>query len=38
MTTSAWIFMLAVWAMIIGCTVYCFAKLLGSERRLDSEE
>jgi hypothetical protein len=36
MTTSAWVFMLAVWAVIIGNTVYCFWKLLSSERRLDS--
>ena len=38
MTTEAWVFMLAVWAIIIGNTVYCFWKLLTSERRLDAHD
>lgn len=40
MTVSgeAWVFMLAVWAVIIGVTAYCFYKLLTSERRLDGGE
>jgi hypothetical protein len=38
MQPSAWFFMLAVWAVIIGLTVFCFAKLLTSKRRLDSGE
>jgi hypothetical protein len=33
MTTAAWIFMLAVWSVIIGNTGYCFWKLLSSERQ-----
>lgn len=37
MTTSAWVFMLGVWAIVIGCTFYCFRKLLGSTRRLDDD-
>jgi len=37
MTGSAWVFMLSVWAIVIGCTVYCFKKLLSSERRLDDD-
>jgi hypothetical protein len=35
MTPSAWAFMLAVWGVIIGSTLYCFWKLLSSERQLD---
>jgi heme/copper-type cytochrome/quinol oxidase subunit 2 len=35
MSASAWVFMLIVWAIIIGNTVYCFWKLLTSERRLE---
>jgi hypothetical protein len=37
METSAWIFMSVVWALIIGATVYCFWKLLTSQRRLDGD-
>jgi hypothetical protein len=37
-TESAWGFMLVVWALIIGSTVYCFKKLLTSQRRLDGDE
>jgi hypothetical protein len=36
MTTSAWIFLIAVWGLILINTVYCFYKLLTSERRLES--
>ena len=35
MTGEAWVFMIGVWAIIIGATVYCFWKLLTSERRLE---
>jgi hypothetical protein len=33
MTTSAWVFLGVAWAVIIVATVYCFAKLLGSEQQ-----
>jgi hypothetical protein len=35
MAIDALILMLAVWSFIIGLTVWCFWKLLSSERRLD---
>jgi hypothetical protein len=38
MTTQAIIFMLVVWGLIIGCTGYCFKKLLFSDRRLDASD
>lgn len=38
MAASAWIFMLAVWAIIIGSTSHCFRKLLTSKRQLDSQD
>ena len=31
MTILAWIFMIGVWSLIIGCTVYCFWKLMSSK-------
>ena len=34
MTAQAWVFMLVVWAVIIGMTGYCFWKLLTSDRDL----
>jgi hypothetical protein len=39
MTTSAWLFMLVVWAVILSFTGYCFWRLLTSEHQLggDSE-
>jgi len=37
MTTMAWIFMLSAWSLIIGCTLYCFAKLMFS-KSLESSE
>jgi hypothetical protein len=37
MTLMAWTFMFAAWGVIIGCTVYCFAKLLSSTRGLGDE-
>src|SRR5436305_7114185 len=37
MTPLAWIFMLSAWTIIIGCTVYCFAKLMGS-KNLESDD
>ena len=37
MTTSAWVFMISVWSIIIGSTLYCFMKLLSSDRQLDTE-
>jgi hypothetical protein len=30
--------MISVWTIIIGSTLYCFAKLLSSDRQLDTEE
>jgi hypothetical protein len=33
MTTSALILMLLVWGLTLGCTIYCFYKLLTSKRR-----
>ncbi len=35
MTTSAWVLMISVWTIIIGTTLYCFTKLLSSDRQLD---
>jgi hypothetical protein len=35
MSTSAWIFMLLVWGVILAATGHCFYKLMTSERRLD---
>ena len=37
MTTWAWMFMFFAWAVIIGCTVYCFVKLLSSSRGLGDD-
>lgn len=37
MSSSAWVFMVAVWAIVIGNTLYCFRKLLTSQRRLDGD-
>jgi hypothetical protein len=38
MTTEAWVFMIAVWAVIIALTGYSFWKLLTSERQLGGED
>jgi hypothetical protein len=37
-TPQAWGFMLASWGVIIAMTVYCFWKLLTSQRRLDDPD
>ena len=37
MTNSAWIFMLAVWAVVLFMTCYCFAKLLLSKQFTEPE-
>jgi hypothetical protein len=37
MSTSAWIFMMIVWGVILAATSHCFYKLLTSERRLDDD-
>ena len=37
MTTSAWVFMISIWTLIILSTLYCFAKLLSSDQQLDSD-
>jgi hypothetical protein len=37
MTTSAWLFMLVVWAVIVGFTAYCFYRLLTSEQQLGTD-
>lgn len=33
MTISAWIFLGVAWTVIIVATVYCFARLLGSDEQ-----
>jgi len=38
MTQSAWTFMFIAWAVIIGCTLYCFTKLLTSPNALGDNE
>jgi hypothetical protein len=38
MSTAAWIFMIAGWIVILGMTVHCFKKLLGSDLDLSPEE
>ena len=38
MSTSASVFMLIVWAVIVINTGYCFCKLLTSEKQLGSDE
>ncbi len=35
MTQMAWTFMGIAWSIIIGCTLYCFVKLLWSEQKQD---
>ncbi len=37
MTTIAWVFMLLAWSIIIGCTLYCFVKLLTANTHVASE-
>jgi len=37
MSDAAWIFMVSVWTIVIGNTLYCFRKLLTSTRRLDGD-
>jgi hypothetical protein len=37
MSGEAWFFMAAVWAIVIGNTLYCFRKLLTSKRKLDGD-
>lgn len=38
MTTEAWVFMLLVWAVIIGMTGYCFLKMLTSAKQLSQDD
>ncbi len=38
MSTSAWIFMLSAWVIIIAMTVYCFTRLLRSQNSLHEDE
>lgn len=38
MTTSAWILMLSVWAVILATTGFCFFKLLTSTRQFGGDE
>jgi hypothetical protein len=38
MTTSAWVFMLSMWTLIIGMTAYCFYRVLFSSRPLGGSE
>jgi hypothetical protein len=37
-TISAWLFMLVVWAVILGFTGYCFWRLLTSEHQLGADD
>jgi Zn-dependent protease len=32
LTFGGWIFLVASWGLIIGVTIWCFAKLLGSKK------
>ena len=36
MTQMAWLFMSLAWTVIIGCTLYCFVKLLSAKGPSDS--
>ena len=38
MTESAWLFLIAAWAVIIVNTGYCFFKLLTSKRQLNGDD
>lgn len=38
MTTSAWVFLIFVWSIILSMTSYCFYKLLTSDRGLGGDE
>jgi hypothetical protein len=38
MTRNAWIFMGVSWALIIGMTLFCFYKLLTSQRQLGGDD
>lgn len=38
MTTLAWIFMLSAWTIILIATLYCFYRLLTSERQFDGSD
>ena len=38
MTILAWVFMLGSWSVILGCTIYCFAKLMTAKKlEMDDE-
>lgn len=37
MTTWAWVLMFGAWAVIIGCMVYCYSKLLISPHGLGDD-
>lgn len=37
MTPLAWTFMLSTWGLVIGCTVFCFWKLMSS-KNLESND
>lgn len=38
MPLDAWIMMLAAWSVIASCTLYCFYRLMTSERDLSSDD
>lgn len=38
MTQMAWVFLLISWTVIIGCTLYCFVKLMSSNRTLKDDD
>lgn len=37
MTTMAWTFMAIAWSTIISCALYCFVKLVTSDRTPDGD-
>lgn len=38
MSRDAWIMLVCTWAVVGGCTAYCFFRLLTSKRDLSSDE
>lgn len=38
MTVKAWTFMGLAWSIIVGCTLFCFVKLLSSDNLHESGE
>jgi hypothetical protein len=38
LTPAAWLMLVSTWAVIAGCTGYCFYRLLTSQRDLTGED